>query len=95
MTDHMPSGGARSSHRKGPSQVDETTYALKSASTDLCGGYQATGIPTATAQERDTEENRKRREEFLEKIRRTCFSDPPGTASSFNNCNGLPHRIRR
>jgi transposase len=42
-----------------------------SACTDLCGGYQATGIPTATAAERDTEANQKRRREFLEKIRAT------------------------
>lgn len=40
-----------------------------SARTDPCGGYQATGIPTATATERDTEANRKRREEFVEHIR--------------------------
>jgi len=41
-----------------------------SARTDPRGGCQVTGIPTATAQERDTEENRKRREEFVEVIGR-------------------------
>jgi transposase len=40
-----------------------------SARTDPRGWCQATGIPTATAEERDTEENRKRREEFVETLR--------------------------
>jgi plasmid stabilization system protein ParE len=31
MTDHMPSGGARSDHQKGPSQVDETTKSRDAA----------------------------------------------------------------
>src|ERR1035438_6977268 len=43
-------------------------FALMSARTDPRGGYQATGIPTATAIERDTEANRKQREEFVARI---------------------------
>src|SRR6202051_3181612 len=40
-----------------------------SARTDPRGGYQAIGIPTATATERDTAENRTRREVFLNRLR--------------------------
>jgi hypothetical protein len=39
-----------------------------SARTDPRGGCQATGIPTATAAERDTEANRKRRHWYLDTI---------------------------
>jgi transposase len=64
-----------------------------SACTDLCGGYQATGIPTATAQERDTEENRRRRAEFLEAIRavppeRLIYLDESGVTTSMTRLYG-------
>ena len=60
-------------------------------------GYQATGIPTATAQERDTEENRKRREEFVEVIgridlERLIFLDESGVSTQmtrlYARCTG-------
>jgi transposase len=68
-----------------------------SARTDPRGGYQATGVPTATAQERDTEENRKRREEFVEVIGRIdldrlIFLDESGVSTQmtrlYARCTG-------
>jgi hypothetical protein len=54
-----------------------------SARTDPRGGCQATGIPTATAVERDTEANRLRRAEFHQRIltiapERLIFLDESG-----------------
>ena len=40
-----------------------------SARTDPRGGYQAIGIPTATAAERDTKANCQRREAFVASLR--------------------------
>jgi len=68
-----------------------------SARTDPRGGCQVTGIPTATAQERDTEENRKRRQEFVEVIGRIdldrlVFLDESGVSTQmtrlYARCRG-------
>jgi transposase len=63
------------------------------------GGYQAIGIPTATATERDTEENRRRRAAFVERMRtanpeRLVFLDESGVSTQmtrrFGRARGGP-----
>jgi len=71
-----------------------------SVRTALCGGYQATGIPTATAQERDTEANLQRRKEFLESIRdvppeRLIYLDESGVTTSMTRLRGRCRGGRR